>query len=120
MILNLTQHAASPEQKRAGVVDLPAEKQAHLRLLLTFDAVPSIEEMQDRAEVIASELASGAERQAMIGGAPFFMRHLEDALHSWGIQPVYAFSRRESVEEVQTDGSVTKRNVFRHAGFVEA
>ena len=31
-----------------------------------------------------------------------------------------AFSVRESVEETQPDGSVIKRNVFKHAGFVVA
>jgi hypothetical protein len=31
---------------------------------------------------------------------------------------VYAFSRRESTEAVQEDGSVRKVAVFRHLGFV--
>lgn len=30
------------------------------------------------------------------------------------------FSRRESIEQVQQDGSVRKTNVLKHAGFVEA
>ena len=46
------------------------------------------------------------------------------ALHEWaleaGIKPLYAFSVRESVESTEPDGSVIKRNVFRHMGFVEA
>lgn len=53
----------------------------------------------------------------MIGGAPFFMKELEEELSYIGI-PVYAFSRRESVEEV-VDGKVVKRSVFKHLGFVE-
>ena len=30
---------------------------------------------------------------------------------------IYAYSERESVEETQSDGSVIKRNVFKHKGF---
>ena len=33
---------------------------------------------------------------------------------------LYAFSVRESVESVEPDGSLVKKNVFRHLGFVEA
>ena len=54
----------------------------------------------------------------MIGGAPFFMESLATALRREGYCPVYAFSRRESVEQVQADGSVRKVAVFRHLGFV--
>lgn len=46
------------------------------------------------------------------------MRALEDALANVGVQPVYAFSVRESVEQTQPDGSVRKINVFRHSGWV--
>jgi len=55
----------------------------------------------------------------MIGGAPFLMSALEDALVIAGITPLYAFSVRESVEAEQADGSVRKVAVFRHLGFVE-
>ena len=33
---------------------------------------------------------------------------------------LYAFSVRESVEVHNPDGSVSKNNVFRHLGFIEA
>lgn len=56
----------------------------------------------------------------MVGGAPFFMAPLEAALRAVNIIPVYAFSKRESVEEKQPDGSVKKTQVFKHAGFVPA
>ena len=55
----------------------------------------------------------------MIGGAPWLMGTLETKLREYGIQPMYAFSRRESVEQKQPDGSVRKVNVFRHAGWVK-
>ena len=54
----------------------------------------------------------------MLGGAPFFMIVLHEMLADNGINPVYAFSVRESEEQVQADGSVKKVAVFRHRGFV--
>jgi len=129
MILNLTQHPATPEQKAAGVVDFPQAEREMLVKLLTFDTLPSREEIENRAFDLA-ELAcynglNGDEGDdpiiftAMIGGAPYLMASLEQELVAHGITPVYAFSTRESVEETQPDGSVRKVNVFRHAGFVE-
>lgn len=125
-ILNLTQHNATTEQIAAGVVE-PHHKghKEAIRGLLTFDSPPSREAMRGRAErlaKIAVKYTRGKSpvRRAMIGGAPFFMAHLEQALRDYGIQPVYAFSVREVVEETQQDGSVRKVAVFRHAGWVEA
>ena len=128
MIINLTQHTATPEQQHAGVADLVGDELAALKDALTFDAVPSIEEIENRAKYIA-ELAyhkwlrEDVEHhpfyiEAMIGGAPFLMASLEAALLSRGINPIYAFSRRESVSQTQPDGGVRKVNVFRHVGFV--
>lgn len=127
MILNLTQHPGTPEQ---GVTDLIGEELAALKTALTFDTIPTAQEITERAEYIA-ELACmnglGGEdddpipTRAMIGGAPYLMAPLERALRNVGIDPLYAFSTRESVEQVQAqDGSVRKVNVFRHAGFVPA
>ncbi len=124
MIINLTQHPATPEQVAAGVFDLPESMRAQLCALLTFDSLPDAQEIADRAEDIALLADSVAEeatgQRAMIGGAPFLMAALESALHEQRIQPIYAFSKRESAEQTQPDGSVRKINTFRHAGFVEA
>ena len=127
-IVNLTQHAATDDQVAAGVIDLKGNELAALRDALTFDDIPSHSDLEDRASYVA-ELACynglGGDndedpffRKAMIGGAPFFMPHLEVALASRGIEPVYAFSRRESVETHAGDGRVVKSAVFRHIGFV--
>jgi hypothetical protein len=115
-ILNLTQHPATPEQITDGVVEPEAAEKKLICKLLTFEAIPSQEEMRARAFALA-KMAEGFEA-AMIGGAPFFMPALERALIRRDIEPLFAFSVRESVEEVQEDGSVVKRNVFRHLGFV--
>ncbi len=117
-IINLTQHAPTPEQAAAGVYN-PTHWEA-VKVLSTFDKLPTYSTCFFRAREIAQiAKASGATR-AMIGGAPFFMRHLEDALHLQGIEALYAFSTRESVEQAQPDGSVRKVNVFRHTGFYPA
>jgi len=134
MIINLTQHPATAEQIAAGVVDLAGDARQALIVALTFDELPTREELEARAEYIAELAATYSDSDddagnagavaypsaAMIGGAPFFMAPLEAALRAVGIAPLYAFSRRESVEETLPDGTVRKVAVFRHAGFVEA
>jgi hypothetical protein len=115
-ILNLTQHAATLEQVTAGVFE-PKNKVAVSRLL-TFDAVPEKNELFERANALANIAAESAATAVMIGGAPFFMSAIEREMKLRGIQCLYAFSRRESVDQRQADGSVVKTQVFRHAGFV--
>ncbi len=123
MILNLTQHLATSEQLAAGVVDLDEPARATLSAMLTFERIPTREEIAAIAEGIANLANSYAEeapdQQAMIGGAPWLMGALEIALLEQRIQPIYAFSVRESIEQSQPDGSIRKVNVFRHTGFVE-
>ena len=121
--MNCTQHPATPEQIAQGVVDLPVEDREMVCGWLTIDELPTAEDLWVRADMIASHLETlpgvhpGA--RVMIGGAPYLMGHLERALRAVGLVPVYAFSRRESVETQLPDGSVKKSNVFRHIGFVE-
>lgn len=123
-ILNLTQHKATPEQLSAGVVDLSPD--FPLSRELTFTTIPTNKELEERAKGLAKLLRAcyphfGMEympTHVMIGGAPFFMSCLEVALKEVDFIPVYAFSERVSVEEIQADGSVKKTNVFKHMGFV--
>ena len=123
MIINLTQHHATPEQLTSGVIDVPAELKAELTALLTFDTIPTKEELNEAAMKVAAMAVictQGFEAPtAMIGGAPFLMSALEVALRHYGIKPLYAFSERVSEEQEQTDGSVRKVNIFKHKGFVE-
>jgi hypothetical protein len=122
IIVNLTQHKGTPEQ---GVLEPELKEQ--VKDLLTFDEIPSRQEMESRAKALLKvvhremdchALGDHAQWCAMIGGAPFFMPVLERVLAEAKITPLYAFSRRESVEEV-VDGKVVKKAVFRHIGFVE-
>jgi hypothetical protein len=47
------------------------------------------------------------------------MGPLEAALKAKGVNPLYAFSVRESIETT-VDGKVVKSSMFKHAGFVAA
>lgn len=116
-ILNLTQHKATPEQVDAGVVGLNEWDKRNLIKFLTFDEIPSQSDLEQRATSIVS-LVSEWNDGVMIGGAPYLMASLEKALINAYFTPMYAFSKRESVEEVQPDGSTKKTAVFRHLGFV--
>lgn len=127
MIVNLTQHPATPEQVAAGVCDPSPELRARLVKLLTFDEIPESDFDEPDNEVrraaraiakIASEFFGGQEGAAMIGGAPFLLPILAEELRELGIDPLLAFSRRETSEQMQPDGSVRKVAVFRHVGFV--
>lgn len=124
MIINLTQHPATTAQIEAGVVDLDAQSLAHAKKWLTFESLPTQEEIEDAAGILATIAHDFAVEndcegcEVMIGGAPFLMSALESALKGEFLTPVYAFSKRVSIEATQSDGSVRKENVFMHEGFV--
>lgn len=124
MILNLTQHPATPEQIAQGVRDLPADERAELSRLLTVDDLPTVAEIADRCDAIAALIyatdADNAPASVMIGGAPWMMGPLVRALQAAGVvQCLAAFSKRESVESTDpATGAVKKTAIFRHVGFV--
>lgn len=118
-ILNLTQHNATADQVAAGVIEPSAEDKQAIQAMLTFAEPPTKQNIEGRADLLARIAEGAGATKVMIGGAPYLMGALEKALQSWGIQPLYAFSAREVVEEQDEDGAVTKRTVFRHAGWVE-
>lgn len=115
-IANLTQHEPTSNQVEEGVINVTHN--LNLAGLLTFSRVPSEQEMKERAEKLASIAAEAKAEAAMIGGAPYFMRPLEEALRARGIRPLYSFSERRSVEKHNPDGTVVKTNVFEHVGWV--
>lgn len=129
MILNLTQHTSTQDQKDAGIIDLKGQQLSKLKDLLTFDTIPNKQEMMDRAHDIAllSDFNGiGLDDDdpffldVMIGGAPFFMGYLEAALKAAHKKPCYAFSKRV-VEEFKGDKeTVEKKVIFKHVGFVKA
>jgi phosphotransacetylase len=121
-ILNFTQHDATPEQLAAGVVEPYADNKERIRQLLTFNELPTQAQLRERATdcaVLASVLVRKYGCDAvLIGGAPFFMSHLESALRLFRVRFCYAFSTRVAEEQMQPDGSVRKTHVFKHVGFI--
>lgn len=121
MILNLTQHKATQDQIDQGVVDFDDETRAKISQLLTFDEMPDRNEMIERAYKLVTilRLKNHNECKVMIGGAPFFMPILEHALYMNEFNPVFAFSKRVSVEK-EVDGKIIKTNEFKHIGFIRS
>ena len=119
MILNLTQHVATTEQLAAGVVEPNDHHKMRIVKLLTFDTIPTLCQMTNRACAIRSIVGKYHELDGvMLGGAPFFMGTLEDILSVLPLRILYAFSERKSVEKI-INSKVIKTNVFKHIGFVE-
>lgn len=124
IVLNLTQHNATQDQIDAGVCGLGSDTE-QLKKLLTFTSLPTKEEVASRATLIArlaSEVAysTGETCGAMIGGAPYLMGPLAEALKAHGITPLFSFTERKAIEKQLPNGEVEKTSVFLHVGFVEA
>lgn len=118
-IANLTQHMATAEQVSAGVFE-PADKEL-VKALITFTTAPSSAEMTERAKALGRIALNEGAEAAMIGGAPYFMAPLEEALRSAGVRPCYSFTERRATETVDpATGEVRKTQVFVHAGWVWA
>lgn len=120
-MLNLTQHLASPEQVKAGVVDLQDGYLESLKQHLTFTGIPTKEDLEEAANDISYLVYTYnngmTDIDVMIGGAPWFMPVLEKVLSRHGMNVHYAFSERVSEDKHNADGSVTKVAVFKHLGF---
>lgn len=124
MILNLTQHTATIEQKAAGIEDMDSEFKAQLVQLITFPAVYDRELLLTRAaqvhELVRDYLGTYpgldiALIGVMIGGMPSFIAPLENLLISKGIKVGYALSEHKSIDKM-VDGKVIKTSTFVHAG----
>jgi hypothetical protein len=125
MIINLTQHEPTPEQAAQGVVNLPEEDRKEILALLTFDEIPDAWDLHYHANKIGGiaskhfdSISFHGRKMAMIGGAPFFMSHLEKSLTDHNIKPIYAFAKRVSVEE-NINGEIRKVSIFKHVGFCD-
>lgn len=119
VIINLTQHEMTSEQL-VGFEQVGLDYRDMIKGFITFDTLPTREHITICADTLA-RIAHGCKAtHAMIGGAPYLMGPLENALKAHGIQPLCAFSQRESVEKKLDDGTIQKVSVFKHAGWVEA
>lgn len=124
MILNLTQHSATPQQIKDGVIDLSESLKRIVSKTLTFDKLEdtSESEMVYRADTLLSLIRENypTVTRVMIGGALYFMPVLSRTLKEADIEPLYSFTQRVAVDETFPDGSVGKKSIFAHIGFVKA
>lgn len=117
-MLNLTQHVATAEQLKAGVVEPTPEVKKEIQTLLTFNTLEETQEVKERAYKLALIAKQHGVERTMIGGAPFLMPELEAMLAMADISAHYAFSQRVVEEVSKEDGTVEKKVVFKHMGFV--
>ena len=120
-IINLTQHTFTPEQAmdlRERGIEIVDGDSDRIKRYLTFNSLPDEDDLNYSAWHLAKLANEAGVDVAMIGGAPYFMPYLEEALKERGIKPIYAFTMREAEERLQIDGSVEKVSVFKHKGWV--
>jgi len=86
--------------------------------LLTFDDLPDEAEILRRVRGLCRIAVVEGATEAMIGGAPYLLLYLDPALRMLGVQPLYAYSKRNVEETTNENGDTVKRSVFRHIGFV--
>ena len=107
------------EQKKDGIIELPAARREQVRSLLTFETLPTSAEVAGRAQQLAELAAGEGAEGAMLGGVPFLMAPLQKALQQRSIRTFFAFSRRRCTEVHTADGNVEKRCLFCYEGLVE-
>lgn len=117
-MLNLTQHVATVEQIEAGVVEPSAEVKKVIQELLTFNSLEETQEITERAFKLARIAKEHGAERVMVGGAPFLMGPLESMLAMGDITAHYAFSQRVVEEVTLENGTVEKKALFKHMGFV--
>jgi len=116
MRINLTQHDSTTEQ---GCAPRSKEQTQRIKELLTIAELPDERDLTRRAVALAELARTAGATEAMVGSVNYLTLFLDPALRQRRIQPLYAFSQRESVEIAQEDGSVIKKSVFRHLGFIK-
>ena len=94
-IYNFTQVQPTPQQVAAGVVQ--PENHSMIQKMLTFSDLPDRLFLQQRAEMLAMLADDMGANAVMIGGAPFFMAELRDAMRCLGIKVFCAFSIRRLI-----------------------
>lgn len=149
MILNLTQHAATPAQIAQGLVDYPYRGELQelltieeeilsrepwwladclddkvsdlVNIAVTYQAM-AVDEVRPELRGVDKLMAfrDAISLQVLVGGAPILMERLIPALKREGCIPVHALSARVVEEVPQEDGSVKKVSTFKHIRFMDA
>lgn len=119
ILINLTQHNLTQEQLK-DAVEVGTDVRNEVIKLITFNGLPTAGEIKDNASRLAAICRDMHASHAVIGGAPYFMGPLEQALRKAGIVPLYAFTERVAVEVTNPEtGEVTKTSKFNFAGWIE-
>lgn len=119
LLINLTQHTLTAEQKQ-GAVEVGNDVRDEVVKLITFNGLPTAGEIKGNASRLAGICRDMHASHAVIGGAPYFMGPLEQALRRVGVTPLYAFTERVAVEVTDpVTGEVTKTSKFNFAGWIE-
>jgi hypothetical protein len=113
-ILNLTQ-----DQIDAGVVEPNYKSKQRIIQLLSFEEVPTRKELIERAKALSEIVYGLGYRKAMIGGASYLMGLLSFHLQARGITPLHSFTKRNTIEVNQPDGTVKKVVTFKHITLIE-
>ena len=119
ILINLTQHNLTQEQLK-DAVEVGNDVHDEVVKLITFSGLPTTGEIKGNASRLAEICRDMHASHAVIGGAPYFMGPLEQALRRAGIVPLYAFTERVAVEVTNPEtGEVTKTSKFNFAGWIE-
>lgn len=119
ILINLTQHNLTPDQLQ-GAVQVGNDVRDEVVKLITFNGLPTAGEIKGNANRLAEICRDMHASHAVIGGAPYFMGPLEQALRRVGVIPLYAFTERVAVEVTNPEtGEVTKTSKFNFAGWIE-
>jgi hypothetical protein len=115
-IFNLTQHPASEDQKKAGVVELPGWHES-AKSVLNFNMATPRKEKVARAKAITALVKAEGAKAVMIGGKASLMVALSEELAKAGILPLEAFTKYDVEETEREDGSVKMEVFSRHEGW---
>lgn len=119
IIANFTQHTATPEQIKDGVVELDETQKSLLAPNLNFKELPHYSDVMMSANIILSMARDFGYDAIMVGGYPALMMALGLAKEGHNIRIFFAHSDRVSEERTMPDGTVRKITVFKHIGLVE-
>lgn len=113
-VLNISNHVLTSEQIEElrskdldEIVELPANLKAGWAQCKPSTYI-------DLCEEIGEFMVNNGIKYAHLAGFPAAISYMVSHMNG---EFIYAYSERESVEETQSDGSVIKRNVFKHKGF---
>lgn len=105
IILNISNLRVNDELKKFGVSE--AKDWKLIKSLITFNEVPSNEEIRSRAASLA-EIAKASEATGVLIGNPrsqFMLSEIEKACEAKGIKIYYPFFVREKIDNEDENGS---------------